>query len=682
VTRVLKWIASTASALTLLAGLAWLESPAVPAFAAVRAAYRPSDGALVDRHGEVLQEVRLDASIRRLAWTPLAEVSPALVEAVIHAEDRRFYVHGGIDVRALVAAAVAWIRGGRTRGASTLTMQLVTLIDRDRLARTHPRSLFVKLRQLRFASALESSWSKPEILEAYLNLVDFRGELEGVGAASALIYGKAPHGLDAAEAVVLASLLPSPNAAAEAVRARALALAAAIPGASERLDPALADALAKPRGKEARIALSPHAALRVRSRFAGGRFVGSTLDAAVQRVAVDALRRQLLAIQDRHASDGAALVVDNASGDVLAYVGSSGSLSSARQVDGIRSPRQAGSALKPFLYGLAFDERLLSPASLLEDEPLEVPAVNGVYRPENYDERFHGLVSVRNALGASLNVPAVRTVLLVGVDRFAAELRDLGFARVVEDGEFYGPALALGSVEVTLWEMVAAYRALALGGTWSPIRMVPDGSAAPSRRVLSSPAAFLVTSILADRDAREVLRHARISRRDRAGRRHDARRLDVHRTSTFIRQRESLRRCEVQVDLALLIEIERVAAGHAEIEPVVEHPAVPVQVGAKSARCLIAGIDQCHAGLRVGEHRRAGSVRAGARDTRRIDAILVPVRRRRRIPHTRQLLNRTRQTGIRDHSIHERLRRRPLEDPDASGDECRGPPTPHPEQTQ
>src|SRR4029077_14234412 len=120
-----------------------------------------------------------------------------------------------------------------------------------------------------------------------------------------------------------------------------------------------------------------------------------------------------------------------------------------RQVDGIRSPRQAGSALKPFLYGLAFDERLLSPASLLEDEPLEVPAVNGVYRPENYDERFHGLVSVRNALGASLNVPAVRTVLLVGVDRFAAELRDLGFARVVEDGEFYGPALALGSVEVT-----------------------------------------------------------------------------------------------------------------------------------------------------------------------------------------------------------------------------------------
>jgi penicillin-binding protein 1C len=502
VTRVLKWIASTASALILLAGLVWLESPAAPAFAAVRAAYRPSDGALVDRHGEVLQEVRLDPSIRRLAWIPLAQVSPALVEAVIHAEDRRFYAHGGIDVRALVAAAGAWIRGGRTRGASTLTMQLATLFDRDRLARTHPRSVIKKLRQLRFALALESSWSKPEILEAYLNLVDFRGELKGVGAASALLYGKAPHGLDAAQAVVLASLLPSPNAAVEAVRARARALAAAIPGASDGLDHALAEALAKPRDRDARIALAPHAALRLRSRFAGGRFVGSTLDAAVQRVAVDALRRQLLAIQERHASDGAALVVDNASGDILAYVGSSGSLSSARHVDGIRSPRQAGSALKPFLYGLAFDERLLSPASLLEDEPLEVPAVNGVYRPENYDERFHGLVSVRNALGASLNVPAVRTVLVVGVDRFAAELRDLGFARIVEDGEFYGPALALGSVEVTLWEMVAAYRAIAAGGMWSPIRLVPDGSAAPSRRVLSPAAAFLVTSILADRDAR------------------------------------------------------------------------------------------------------------------------------------------------------------------------------------
>jgi penicillin-binding protein 1C len=490
------------SASTLLAGLAWLESPAVPSFAAVRAAYRPSDGALLDRHGEVLQEVRLDASIRRLAWTPLAEVSPALVKAVVYAEDRRFYRHSGIDMRALGAAALAWIRAGRPRGASTLTMQVATLIDPHRVGRSHPRSLFANLRQLRVARALESSWSKPQILEAYLNLVDFRGELEGIGAASALLYGKAAHGLDAAQAVALASLVRSPNAAAEAVRARALALAAAVPGASEGLDRALADAVAKPRGKEARIALASHAALRLHARFAGGRFVDSTLDASVQRLAIDALRRQLLAIEDRHASDGAVLVVDNASGDILAYVGSSGPLSSARYVDGIHSPRQAGSALKPFLYGLAFEERVLSPASLLEDEPLEVPAANGVYRPENYDESFRGLVSVRNALGSSLNVPAVRTVLLVGVDRFAATLRDLGFKRVVEDGEFYGPALALGSVEVTLWEMVAAYRALASEGMWSPIHLVRNDVPAPSRRVFSSPAVYLVTSILADRDAR------------------------------------------------------------------------------------------------------------------------------------------------------------------------------------
>jgi penicillin-binding protein 1C len=230
--------------------------------------------------------------------------------------------------------------------------------------------------------------------------------------------------------------------------------------------------------------------------------VQSTLDASIQRLAADALRRQILAIRTRHASDGAVLVVENRSGDVLAYVGSSGSLSSARYVDGVRSPRQAGSALKPFLYGSAFDQRVLSPASLLEDEPLEVPIAGGVYRPENYDERFRGLVSVRTALASSLNVPAVRAALLVGVDRFAATLRELGFARVVEGGEFYGPALALGSVEVTLWEMVAAYRTLAVGGSWTPIRLLPGDAGASARLVFSPQAAFLVASILADRDAR------------------------------------------------------------------------------------------------------------------------------------------------------------------------------------
>ena len=381
-------------------------------------------------------------------------------------------------------------------------MQLATLIHGRRRARSHPRSLLEKLRQVAIARALESSWSKPQILEAYLNLVDFRGELQGIGAASAMLYGKAPHGLDRAEAVVLASLLRSPNAAAEAARRRARVLAAVVPGASEGLDRALAAALAKPVRMAARTALAPHAAAELRERFADGLFVHSTVDASVQRLAIDALRRQILAIRDRHASDGAALVVDNARGEVLAYVGSSGPLSSARHVDGVRSPRQAGSALKPFLYGLAFDQRLLSAASLLEDEPLEVPAANGVYRPENYDERFRGLVSARTALASSLNIPAVRTALLAGVDRFAATLRALGFTRVIEGGEFYGPALALGSVEVTLWELVAAYRALAVGGSWSPIRLVPGDAGGAARRVFSSQAAFLVTDILADRDAR------------------------------------------------------------------------------------------------------------------------------------------------------------------------------------
>jgi penicillin-binding protein 1C len=197
--------------------------------------------------------------------------------------------------------------------------------------------------------------------------------------------------------------------------------------------------------------------------------------------------------------------VDNKTGDVLAYVGASGELSSARHVDGIRARRQAGSALKPFLYGMALDHRLLTPASLLEDAPLEMPVAGGMYRPRNYDERFNGLVTVRTALAASLNVPAVRTLNLVGVETFVEQLRRLGFSGLTESGEFYGPSLALGSADVSLWELVNAYRTLANGGVWSPLRLtLNEAKAHAGRRLYSEQAAFLLSSILADRESRSV----------------------------------------------------------------------------------------------------------------------------------------------------------------------------------
>jgi penicillin-binding protein 1C len=495
----------------------WVAPPAprVPAFEAVRAGSRPSDLALLDRHGETVHEVRVDPTRRRLAWTPLAAVSPALVAAVIESEDRRFYDHGGVDPRALAAAAWQTVTGGPPRGGSTLTMQVGALADRELQRRGGPRTLGQKWRQVRLAWRLEARWTKAQILEAYLNLASFRGELEGVAAASALLFGKAPHGLTGAEAAALAALLRAPNAEPETVARRAARLAGARDAGAgmeaEAIRAAVTRALAAPRGGAPRVALAPHAAARLfRAAGAAGASraalgpIRSTLDAGLQAAVTDTLRRHLLAIRDRHVQDGAVLVVDNATGEVLAYVGGSGELSSARYVDGVVARRQAGSALKPFLYGLALEQRLLTAATRLDDAPLELAVAGGLYRPRNYDEQFQGRVTVRTALASSLNVPAVRTLELAGAEVFVERLRRLGFDGVTESGSFYGPALALGSADVSLWELVSAYRTLASGGEWSPLTLTPREGSGPRRRVYTEAVAFLVSDILAGRESRSA----------------------------------------------------------------------------------------------------------------------------------------------------------------------------------
>ena len=393
-------------------------------------------------------------------------------------------------------------------------MQLATLLDPELRRRggpqtLHRRTLHQKWRQMRLAWRIEAGWSKPEILEAYLNLVSFRGELEGVAAASSILFGVAPHGLGAAEGAVLAVLLRAPNAGPEAVARRAWALVE-----SQRDGPppdavraAAAQALESPAGTGPRVALAPHAAARLLGPGAAAQVsspVRTTLDGALQRMAAESLRRHLLAVRAEHVQDGAVLVVDNASGEVLAYVGGSGDLGSARYVDGIRARRQAGSTLKPFLYAEALDRRLLTAASLLEDTPLDLAVAGGLYRPQNYDEGWKGLVSVRTALASSLNVPAVRALDLVGEEAAVELLRRLGFEGLRESGDYYGPSMALGSADVSLWELVNAYRALARGGTWSPLRLGADEAAGAARRVYSDRAAFLVSSILADRESRSL----------------------------------------------------------------------------------------------------------------------------------------------------------------------------------
>jgi penicillin-binding protein 1C len=500
VTRVLGFAFFAALWAASLAGLlAW---PEPPSFAAVRAAHVPSEALLLGRDGRVLHERRADANERRLAWAGLDELSPTVVPALLAVEDRRFFVHRGVDPRALVAAALAALRGA-PRGASTLTMQLAAQLEPGLRARRGGRTLWQKLRQAALALALEARWTKAEILEAYLNDVGFRGELVGVRAAALGLFDRAPDALGDAEAWLLAALLRAPGAPADAVAARACRLAALAeaPPACAEIAALAARALGPAPSLRPRAAHAPHLAVRLLSGEA--RSVRTTLDLALQRRANEMLRRQLADLAERNVRDGAVLVADNATGDVLAWVGSSGPLSRAPHVDFVRARRQAGSTLKPFVYAVAFDERRIGPGTKLDDSPLELPTGVGGYRPENYDRRFHGLVSARVALGSSLNVPAVRALELVGVPPLVGRLRRLGVAGL-ERADLYGPSLALGAADVSLLELVSAYRALARGGVAGGLRVRADEATGEDERVLSPEAAFLVADVLSDRGSRSL----------------------------------------------------------------------------------------------------------------------------------------------------------------------------------
>lgn len=474
----------------------------VPGFAAVQAAYVPSDAWLLDRHGAVLDSKRIRFDVRRLQWVPLSDVSPALVSAIVNGEDRDFWQHRGVAWHSVLGAVRDQLWRHQRRGASTITMQLASLLQ-QRHARGGLDAWIAKLEQVRVARGLERHWSKPQILEAYLNLLGYQGELQGIGAAAARLAGKTPSGLSVPESIVLAALLPQPAADPQRVAERACARAHTVRSAVEcDTIRAAADSLLESNAALQAERLAPQLAQRLLTT--PGQQLRTTIDARTQRLARDLLSSHLSALTDRNVRDGAALVVDNASGEVLAYVGSAGPASRAANVDGVQAPRQAGSTLKPFLYEMALERRYLTAASLLADAPLSLDTASGVYIPQDYDHQFKGLVSVRTALAGSLNVPAVRTLVLVGVEAFRNRLHELGYSDIRQDGQYYGYSLALGSAEVTLWQQAQAYRSLARGGEWSALTLDPLERAAVSRRLLPADASFIVSDILADPAARAV----------------------------------------------------------------------------------------------------------------------------------------------------------------------------------
>ena len=478
----------------------------VPDFSEVRSRWRPSDAQLLDRNGEPIHELRIDRHGRRLAWTAYNDISPALISAVVVSEDHRFWSHRGVDLVALGSGAAYALAGRHARGASTITMQLVSLIDPSRIRISARRTALQKLSQIFEALAIERRWSKREILEAYFNLVTYRGELQGIGAASRVMFGKRPDGLDASESIALAAMIRAPNAHREMVLRRAQELSREFKSdalSNDVVARAVERAFANSPSAFARTTLAPHLAERMlRSDVGTAR---CTLDRELQRFAIDALRRHVYEVRDRRVDDGALLVVENATGEVWAYVGGAGDLSRAPLFDAVRAIRQPGSTLKPFLYAIALDKRMLTAASLLEDTPLELAEQRGIYRPLDYDRQFRGLVSMRTALASSLNVPAVRTADLLGVEVFSDYLRRLGFSGLDEEGDYYGTALALGSGDVSLWQLANAYRTLANGGQYSDLQLtIGADSQSNARRVYSSEAAFVVSDIIADRASRSA----------------------------------------------------------------------------------------------------------------------------------------------------------------------------------
>jgi penicillin-binding protein 1C len=459
-----------------------------------------------DRNGGVLGTV-LGADALHAVSVPLASVSPQFLEAIVAAEDARFWHHGAVDVPALFRAARDYAIFGEARsGGSTIEMQLA------RLLRGEPSTIRGKLAQIVAAQRMAIASSKTAVLEAYVNRAPMGGNVYGVEAAARTYFGEPASDLDLAQASLLAAIPNdparlAPDADYKALRerqrfvlGRMVELGEITPG---RAAQAFAETLAIRRHDYGIDGAAQALFLLYRQSDGRAGRVRTTLDADLQRFVQAQTQDVIAALQRYHVTDGAALVVDNKSGDVLAYVGSPDyfSVEALGSNDGVQALRQPGSSLKPFSYELALERRTIESTTILADVPASYAIPGGkLYQPADYSGRFSGPVRVRYALANSLNAPAVQVLSQLGVGAFLDRLRDLGFAHLTHPASYYGLGLTLGSGEVSLWELVQAYAAMARGGVFAPLRLV--NRSASTRSVGDSSDWQLVTDILADPHAR------------------------------------------------------------------------------------------------------------------------------------------------------------------------------------
>ena len=475
----------------------------LPTFSQVQQSWQSSYATLLDRNSQVLAYQRINKQQHRFDWTPLNEVSPALIDALLFVEDRDFYRHHGVDWGAVSRSAFNYLTQQKARGASTLTMQLTALLDTQLSWKTGGRSVKRKWQQLQAAKQLEKTWTKAQILEAYLNLTMWRGDLQGISTVSLALFGKWPRGLNSDESILLVSLLAAPNASIQRIADRACTLITA----GYEADCQQVQALAIQSLANRQLPFEPSADVLPLTTVLlkqAQQQVTLTLDKTLQHYAYQSLRNQLVSLSQQYANAGAVLVLNNQTGEVLAYVANSGLEPDSVWVDGVQAPRQAGSTLKPFLYGLAFDKNLLTAASVIDDQALNISTELGLYVPQNYEKDFKGAVTVRRALASSLNIPAVLTLNKVGIENFWQLLKDAGF-NLQQQADYYGNSLALGGADVTLWQLANAYRALANGGQYSPLNLFSDTHQPLATNVILSPqASFIIADILSDRNARSL----------------------------------------------------------------------------------------------------------------------------------------------------------------------------------
>jgi penicillin-binding protein 1C len=452
---------------------------------------------IVDRNGKLLRAYAMADGRWRLPVDAKHNADPGYLKLLLAYEDRRFYSHAGVDPFALGRAAFQLVtRGHIVSGGSTITMQLARLMEPRR-----ERSVYAKLRQIVRALEIERQLTKDQILDLYLALAPFGGNLEGVRAASIAYFGKEPKRLSLAEAALLVALPQSPENrrldrypnVARAARDRVLDRMVE-EGHVAAEDAAQAKSVGVSRLRKPMPILAPHSADQAMATVKDADVIALTLDSSLQKV-LEALARDRATALGQNISV-AIIAVDNDSGDVLARVGSPDYFDDRRagQVDMTRAVRSPGSTLKPFIYGLAFEDGFVHPESLIDDRPIRF----GSYAPENFDMTFQGTVAVRKALQLSLNVPAIALLDRVGASRLSSRLKQAGVNLVLPKDEAPGLAMGLGGVGVTLQDLAQLYSGLARLGSTRPLREIVKATDDPrdSLRLMDQAAAWQVGNVL------------------------------------------------------------------------------------------------------------------------------------------------------------------------------------------